>query len=75
VNPVPGHFELVIESIKFFAWIFGSIISLAMLLLGLYLKIYIKDPLEAHSAMLQAHFTVMQAVLAQPYRLRNPADE
>lgn len=44
---------LLMENIRFFAWLIGSICSAAMFLLGLYLKLYVRDVLHEHADMIR----------------------
>ncbi len=41
--------EGLYESIRFFGWLIGSILSLAVTLLGIYLKMYVKEALHDHA--------------------------
>ena len=45
---------MVMDSIKFFCWVVGSITSLAITLLGVYLRLYVRDALHDHAAAIQA---------------------
>lgn len=53
MHPDPTNIELIIESVKFFCWMLGSIVSLAVTLLGIYLRLYVRDALHDHAAALQ----------------------
>ena len=50
----PSNLEMLMESIKFFAWLSGSILSLAITLLGIYLRLYVRDALHDHADAIQA---------------------
>ena len=50
----PTNLQMLMESIKFFAWLSGSIISLAITLLGIYLRLYVRDALHDHADAIQA---------------------
>lgn len=45
----PSNIQMLMESVKFFGWLIGSIISLAITLLGIYLRLYVRDALHDHS--------------------------
>lgn len=46
--------QMLMESIKFFGWLIGSILSLAVALLGIYLRLYIRDALHDHADAIHA---------------------
>ena len=50
----PTNLELMMDSIKFFGWMIGSILSLSVTLLGIYLRLYIRDALHDHADAIQA---------------------
>jgi hypothetical protein len=49
----PTSLQMLMESIKFFAWLSGSILSLAITLLGIYLRLYVRDALHDHADAIQ----------------------
>ncbi len=53
-SEMPTDFQMVMESVKFFCWIFGSIATLAVTLLGIYLRMYVRDALHSHSETIAA---------------------
>jgi len=46
--------QLIMESVKFFCWVVGSICTLAVTLLGIYLRMYVRDALHDHADAIQA---------------------
>ncbi len=51
---MPSDFALIMESVRFFCWIVGSITTLAITLLGIYLKMYVRDALHSHAETIAA---------------------
>jgi hypothetical protein len=49
----PSNFELTIETVRFFGWLISSIVISAGTLIGIYLRLYIHDALQAHAAALR----------------------
>ena len=49
-----SEIQLIMESVRFFGWLTGSICSLAILLLSIYLRMYVRDVLRTHSEAIQA---------------------
>jgi hypothetical protein len=49
----PSELQLIFESIKFTAWLLGSILSLSITLLGIYLRMYVKTVLQDHTEVIQ----------------------
>lgn len=52
-SPSATELELIMDSIRFSAWLLGSIGSLAVTLLGIYLRLYVRDALYAHTETIQ----------------------
>jgi hypothetical protein len=50
----PTSAELLMESVRFFGWLIGSICSLAITLLGIYLRLYVRDALHDHADAIQS---------------------
>jgi len=46
---MPTDYQLIMESVKFFCWIAGSVCTLAVTLLGIYLKMYVTERLHQHT--------------------------
>jgi hypothetical protein len=53
MNQHPTDFEMTMESIRFFAWLIGSIVTGAVALVGIYLRLYIHDALQSHAIAIQ----------------------
>ncbi len=51
---MPSDFALIMESVRFFCWIVGSITTLAITLLGIYLKMYVREALRGHAETIAA---------------------
>ena len=49
MRPDANEVQLVMESVKFFCWLCGSICALAVTLLGIYLRMYVRDALHDHA--------------------------
>jgi len=64
----PSNYALILDSIKFFCWLIGAICSSAVLLLGIYLKLYVKQVLQEHSDLIQG-------IIATTYVRRDLHDE
>lgn len=45
----PTNYQLIMESVKFFCWVIGSICGLAVTLLGIYLRMYVTERLHEHT--------------------------
>lgn len=46
--------QLIMESVRFFCWIVGSVCALAVTLLGIYLRMYVRDALHEHANAIHA---------------------
>jgi hypothetical protein len=64
MHPDPSNIEMLMESIKFFGWLIGSILSLSVTLLGIYLRLYVRDALHDHA-------DAIHALVAQNYVRRD----
>lgn len=53
VNPGPSEMQLIMDSVRFFGWLLGSICTLAVTLLGIYLRLYVRDALNSHTVIIQ----------------------
>ncbi len=42
-------YQLIMDSVRFFCWIIGSVCGLAVTLLGLYLRMYVTERLHQHT--------------------------
>ncbi len=65
---MPSDFTLIMESVRFFCWIVGSITTLAVTLLGIYLKMYVREALRGHAE-------TIAAMVASNYVRREMHDE
>jgi len=65
---MPLDLPLVMDSVRFFCWIIGSILTLAVTLLGIYLRMYVRDALHDHS-------NAIYAMIATNYVRRDVHDE
>jgi len=53
MHPDPNSWQLTMDSIKFFCWVIGSICSLGITLMGIYLKMYIREVLHEHAEVIR----------------------
>lgn len=63
----PTSIAVLMDSIRFFGWLIGSIVSLAITLLGIYLRMYVK-------AALHDHADAIQSIIAASYVRRDVYD-
>lgn len=53
MHPDPTSAQMTMDSIKFFCEMIGSIVSLGITLLGVYLRMYVRDALHDHADAIQ----------------------
>jgi hypothetical protein len=68
MRPDAGEIQLVMESVKFFCWLAGSVCALAVTLLGIYLRMYVRDALHDHA-------DAIQSIVAENYVRRDVHEE
>jgi len=49
IPPSGPDMQVLLDNIKFFCWLLGAIGSSAIVLLGIYLKLYVKNALLQHA--------------------------
>ncbi len=64
-------YQFIMDSVRFFCWVVGSVFTLAVTLLGIYLRMYVRDALHSHAetiaGMVAANY-VRQDVHAEQIR-------
>ncbi len=67
----PTDLALTLETVRFFGWLISAIVTSAGTLIGIYLRLYIHDALQAHKQALEeitARYYVRKDVHEQEIR-------